>query len=134
MRVPDSVSYRQIDVSPSARRVQKADVSELNNKYRKRLQKETDEVERDLAELENRLAEKGDYSLGEGDPSIYLWEMNLERRQRLQARLAELNKALDRLKRGTYEECSTCGGRIEEGRLELVPTTRMCSRCARTAK
>ena len=134
MRESDSASSGQIDVSPPARQAKKADMSTPNNKYRKRLQKEIDEVERDLAELENRLAEKGDYSLGEGDPSIYLWEMNLERRQRLQARLAELKKAMDRLKRGTYEECSTCGGRIEEDRLELVPTTRMCSRCARMAK
>jgi RNA polymerase-binding transcription factor DksA len=134
MRVSDSVRSGQIDVSLPAQQAKKADVSDLNNKYRKRLQKEIDEVERGLAELEDRLAEKGDYSLGEGDPSIYLWEMNLERRQRLQASLAELKKAMDRLKRGTYEECSTCGGRIEEGRLELVPTTRMCSRCARTAK
>lgn len=134
MRVSDSVSSGQIDANPPAPQAQRAAVSDLNDKYRKRLQKEIDEVARGLAELEERLAEKGDYSLGEGDPSIYLWEMNLERRQRLQARLAELKKAIDRLKRGTYEECSTCGGRIEEGRLELVPTTRVCSRCARTAK
>ncbi len=99
--------------------------------YRERLRKAIDEVEQDLAELEERLREKGDYSLGEGDPSIYLWEMNLARRQRLQARLDELRAAMARLEAGTYETCSVCGGKIEPGRLELLPTTRVCSRCAR---
>jgi RNA polymerase-binding transcription factor DksA len=113
---------------------EKVAVSDLNENYRKRLQKEIDEVERGLADLDARLAEKGDYSLGEGDPSIYLWEMNLARRQRLEARMEELKKSISRLERGTYEECSVCGGRIEEDRLELLPTTRVCSRCARAGK
>jgi len=110
---------------------EKVAVSDLTEQYRERLQKEIAEVERGLAEVELRLAEKGDYSLGEGDPAIYLWEMNLARRQRLQARMDELRQAMSRLERGTYEECSVCGGQIETDRLELLPTTRVCSRCAR---
>lgn len=106
-------------------------VLDRQEEYRERLRNAIDEVEQDLAELEERLREKGDYSLGEGDPSIYLWEMNLARRQRLRARLDELRAALARLEAGTYETCSVCGGKIEPGRLELLPTTRMCSRCAR---
>lgn len=113
---------------------EKIAVSEREAKYRERLQKEIDEVERGLAEVEERLAEKGDYSLGEGDPAIYLWEMNLARRQRLQARLDELRAAMARLDRGTYEQCSICGGRIEADRLELLPTTRTCSQCARKGR
>lgn len=113
---------------------EKMAVNEREAKYRQRLQKEIDEVERGLAEVEERLAEKGDYSLGEGDPAIYLWEMNLARRQRLQARLDELRAAMARLDRGTYEQCSVCGGRIEEDRLELLPTTRTCSQCARRGR
>lgn len=99
--------------------------------HRERLQNEIAKVEKDLAELEERLSEKGDYSLGEGDPSIYLWEMNLARRERLQSRLEELRAAMTRLEAGTYDICSVCGDHIEPGRLELVPTTRVCSRCAR---
>lgn len=113
---------------------EKVAVSEREAKYRERLQKEIDEVRRSLAEVEERLAEKGDYTLGEGDPAIYLWEMNLARRQRLQARLDELRAAMGRLDRGTYEQCSVCGGRIEEDRLELLPTTRTCSDCARKGR
>lgn len=113
---------------------EKVAVSEREAKYRERLQKEIDDVRRSLAEVEERLAEKGDYTLGEGDPAIYLWEMNLARRQRLQARLDELQAAMARLDRGTYEQCSVCGGRIEEDRLELLPTTRTCSECARKGR
>ena len=103
-------------------------------KHRKRLRKEIREVERGIAELEERLAEKGDYSLGEGDPSIYLWEMNLARRKRLQARLDELRAAMSHLDGGTYGVCSVCGGQIEPDRLELLLTTLVCSRCARSAR
>jgi len=103
-------------------------------KHRKRLQKEIREVKRGIADLEERLAEKGDYSLGEGDPSIYLWEMNLARRKRLQARLDELNAAMSRLEGGDYAVCSVCGGQIEPDRLELLLTTRMCSKCARSGR
>ncbi len=121
-------------IAQSRTQKEKVAVSEREAKYRQRLQKEIDEVERGLAEVEERLAEKGDYSLGEGDPAIYLWEMNLARRQRLQARLDELRAAMARLDRGTYEQCSVCGGRIEEDRLELLPTTRTCSQCARKGR
>jgi RNA polymerase-binding transcription factor DksA len=106
-------------------------VLDKQEEYRERLRNAIDEVEQDLAELAERLREKGDYSLGEGDPSIYLWEMNLARRQRLRARRDELSAAMARLEAGTYETCSVCGGKIEPGRLELLPTTRVCSRCAR---
>ena len=106
-------------------------VLDKQEEYRERLRNAIDEVEQDLTELAERLREKGDYSLGEGDPSIYLWEMNLARRQRLRARQDELGAAMARLEAGTYETCSVCGGEIEPGRLELLPTTRVCSRCAR---
>jgi RNA polymerase-binding transcription factor DksA len=129
-----SADLRQMKTKCPELQIEKAAVSDQTRQYRERLRKEIDEVERGLSDLEQRLAEKGDYSLGEGDPSIYLWEMNLARRQRLQARVEELQKAMARLERGAYEQCSICGGQIEEGRLELLPTTRMCSRCARAEK
>lgn len=134
MVLPGLARSERIRTECAGLQTEKVAVSDQAKHHRERLQKEIDDVEKGLAELEERLAEKGDYSLGEGDPSIYLWEMNLARSQRLQARMEELRKATSRLERGTYEECSICGGRIEEGRLELLPTTRVCSRCARTAK
>ncbi len=45
--------------------------------------------------------------------------------------LTEIEEALRRISRGTYGICEKCGGPIEEKRLELIPWTRYCSRCAR---
>lgn len=35
---------------------------------------------------------------------------------------------------GRYERCANCGKRIETERLDIVPWTRLCARCARGAE
>ena len=49
-----------------------------------------------------------------------------DRRRRALARLDEVAGALQRLDDGTIDRCSTCGGPIDDERLELVPTTMTC--------
>ena len=49
-----------------------------------------------------------------------------DRRRRAGARLDEVMAALDRLEDGTIGRCQTCGGPIDDERLELVPTTTTC--------
>jgi len=44
--------------------------------------------------------------------------------------LQSVNFALARLARGEYFECARCGQPIEAGRLEALPETPFCSRCA----
>jgi RNA polymerase-binding transcription factor DksA len=44
--------------------------------------------------------------------------------------LQNVNLALARLDRGEYFDCARCGSRIEPGRLEALPETPFCSRCA----
>lgn len=46
------------------------------------------------------------------------------------ADLAALDAAADRLAAGTYGVCTRCGGPIAEERLEALPTTTRCIRCA----
>ncbi|OZB16546.1 MAG: dimethylmenaquinone methyltransferase [Rhodobacterales bacterium 34-62-10] len=38
--------------------------------------------------------------------------------------------ALDRIKAGTYGTCVTCGARISEERLDVLPATPFCKTCA----
>jgi len=38
--------------------------------------------------------------------------------------------ALGRIKAGTYGECVTCGNRISEERLDVLPATPFCKTCA----
>jgi RNA polymerase-binding transcription factor DksA len=47
-----------------------------------------------------------------------------------EAELARLDAALRRLDDGRYAICAKCGATIERGRLEAVPYTDRCSRCA----
>lgn len=44
----------------------------------------------------------------------------------LEAQLADVNEALERISAGTYGICSECGKDIEEGRLEAYPAAKEC--------
>jgi RNA polymerase-binding transcription factor DksA len=46
------------------------------------------------------------------------------------AELKALDEAADRLAAGTYGVCSQCGADIAPERLEALPTTTRCIRCA----
>ena len=67
---------------------------------RARLQAERAEVLQELEQLNSRLETKGDYELGEGDPMIYQWELNLALRERAQQHLAEIDEALAAARHG----------------------------------
>jgi RNA polymerase-binding transcription factor DksA len=50
-----------------------------------------------------------------------------------QAGLSEIRvirAALDRIAEGTYGDCAKCGEPISEARLDVLPATPFCSRCA----
>jgi RNA polymerase-binding transcription factor DksA len=40
-----------------------------------------------------------------------------------------LNRALERIRQGTYGVCAECGGDIEPKRLEAIPWARYCVTC-----
>ena len=46
------------------------------------------------------------------------------------AQLAALDAAAARLAAGMYGTCATCGGAIGDERLDALPTTSSCVRCA----
>jgi DnaK suppressor protein len=46
-----------------------------------------------------------------------------------QQQIENLNRALERIKHGTYGECAECGGDIEPKRLEALPWARYCVAC-----
>jgi DnaK suppressor protein len=56
-------------------------------------------------------------------------EMQWRRREVLQARLRQIDDALDRLMAGAYGRCSDCGTGIEEKRLSLDPAASLCLAC-----
>lgn len=46
------------------------------------------------------------------------------------AEIAQIRAALARIAAGTYGICTRCGEEISEARLDLVPETPFCKRCA----
>jgi DnaK suppressor protein len=50
--------------------------------------------------------------------------------ERARTQLAEINEALDRLRRGSYGVCEQCGRGIPGERLGAQPATRTCVACA----
>ena len=101
---------------------------------RERLETEKAQILEEIKELDERLAVKPDYSLGTGDPAVYQWEMNLALREQAVEKLEAITDALKRIAEGTYGKCSRCQGPIEEERLELLPTTPLCARCAQSVR
>jgi DnaK suppressor protein len=102
------------------------------------IQEEKERLERDLGEavaemsvMEQRLEERGDYSLGEGDPAIHTWELNLALYQRMRDKIESIRAALRRIEAGTYGVCQRCGARIDRARLDIIPDAGLCIECAR---
>jgi DnaK suppressor protein len=100
---------------------------------RQRLENSLHAAEEELAQIEERLQDKGDYGPGTGDPLVVRWELNLARRDRVESRIAELEHALERLEEGSYGICESCGKPIDLERLEALPQTELCIECARKA-
>ncbi|MFP4344418.1 MAG: TraR/DksA family transcriptional regulator [Anaerolineales bacterium] len=99
-------------------------------KERDKLQQELEEVRRQLTALDDALAEKPEYGMGKGDPSITQWELDQAMHQRLEARAAAIQQALGRLNDGSYGRCERCGELIHPDRLAVLPDTKICIKCA----
>ena len=56
--------------------------------------------------------------------------MNLALRKRVLAKIASLEDALKSLDEGDYGICDRCGEQIEPERLDILPDTTLCIRCA----
>jgi DnaK suppressor protein len=95
-----------------------------------RLQQELAETVAEIARLNERLAGKGDYGLGKGDPSIYEWEMCLALKQRAENKARSLEVALRKAEEGDYGLCEICGQPIDPARLAILPHTKRCINCA----
>lgn len=53
-------------------------------------------------------------------------EKELSILEQVQAELAEVDRALQRLDEGTYGRCETCDAPIDDERLAVVPAARFC--------
>ena len=113
-----------------------------------------DKLEKEKKQLENSLGDvatkdpkaKDDYDAkfkNFGDPifdnsaeaaEVSLYDSNLSVEGNLELKLRDVNDALDRIKKGNFGKCGTCGKNIDNARLEASPTAKLCMDCAKTKK
>lgn len=96
------------------------------------IQDELERIRGQIAKLERALEDRPDYGLGEGDPAIVRWEMDKALLEQSREREADLERALLRMTQGTYGICERCGDSIHPDRLAVLPSVRVCIRCARS--
>jgi RNA polymerase-binding transcription factor DksA len=101
---------------------------------REHLERRLQETRDELAQSDEHLESRGDYGLGKGDPLIVRWELNLALREKIEHRVEQLEDALERLAKGDYGMCESCGRPIDPERMEVLPQTSLCIKCARKAE
>ncbi len=68
--------------------------------------------------------------LGDMGTEEYLYDLNATLLANEQYLVSESRAALDRIDKGTYGRCESCGKSIAKARLEAIPFTRYCVTCA----
>ena len=72
------------------------------------------------------------FHLGDMGTDEFLYDMNATLLENEQYIAVEAREALNRLDQGTYGVCESCGRPIASARLEAIPFTRFCVKCAET--
>lgn len=62
--------------------------------------------------------------------AIQAQSMSTEGRRRQKARLQKVERALERIEEGRFGDCLGCGEPIPKGRLEIMPESGFCVKCA----
>jgi RNA polymerase-binding transcription factor DksA len=101
---------------------------------RARLEQELARAKEELAIINQKLEEKGDFGLGQGASTVYEWEINLALRESAKAKIQSIQMALERLDQGDYGLCEVCSQPIDPDRLEILPHTTLCVRCAQVSR
>src|SRR5262249_16983943 len=70
------------------------------------------------------------FHLGDMGTEEFLYDMNATLLANEQYIVAEAREALRRIDNGTYSQCEACGQSIAPARLEAIPFTRYCVKCA----
>ena len=107
--------------------------TETMQRFRTRLEQERVEERERLDEIEVRPAagsahtmEQGEAGAAHGPKAMRQQEEQASLRQETERRLADIERALDRVDDGTYGSCEQCGAEISTERLDAVPMTRRC--------
>lgn len=109
--------------------------------FKKKLEERKAKLESELtsfAKKDEKL--KGDYdtcfpdfgttqSVDEEALEVAVYDSALPVEYALELRLADINRALDKIKNNTYGQCENCPAEIDIKRLEAMPEARTCLDC-----
>ena len=70
----------------------------------------------------------------ENAKEVATFEERLNMENTLETELRDVNKALERIEKGTYGTCHNCKEEIPEARLEARPTASTCVKCKEELK
>jgi DnaK suppressor protein len=100
-----------------------------------KLREERDHLLRQISELEARQSggENGEGYDDEGEPetATYERERDLSLLENARDLLDNVDRALDKMAKGTYGICESCGKPIEAARLRALPYATLCISCKR---
>lgn len=107
--------------------------------FRELIEKKRDTIFRELGYLEKTsLRPLDEYSGDNSTYSLHMADQGTDAQEREKAFLFaarenkflnHLNRALERMKKGTYGHCVECGRSIQFARLEAVPHATLCIEC-----
>jgi len=111
------------------------------NKIKKQLLEQKERLEKEVGEI----AKKGKRgfrvlfkSFGSKDDdhaaNVARMDKNISLERSLEKSLIEVDKALEKVKQGKYGICEICNKKIEEQRLEILPTASICMKCGKARK
>ncbi len=112
-------------------------------KIKEKLEKEKQAIEKQLKGFAGKNKKiKGDWntdyprfensasdSLEEAADEVEEYSNLLPVEHNLELKLVEINKALERVKKGEYGVCEKCGKEIDPKRLEVSPEVKICTNC-----
>jgi DnaK suppressor protein len=118
---------------------------ELIKKFKEKLEKEKEEIERQLKKFakEGKIpedwetkfphynGESGSGALERAADEVEEYEILRSIEQSLEVKLKDIKLALEKIKKGNYGICEKCQKEIEIDRLEAIPETRFCKNCKR---
>jgi len=105
-------------------------------KFKKQLEERKNKLEEELSSIakkdplvkndyDAKFPDYGTQSSDEEAFEVASYESNLSMEQALEIKLAEIKAALERIEKGTYGSCETCGKPMEKERLEANPSARI---------
>ena len=103
-------------------------LDEKNNLERTLNLMEENDPNTSLPQYDDELSTHDNHPADVGSETFQM-EMDMNLKNNEKAGIQEVKVALERIENGTYGDCMTCGKKIDEDRLEVLPSSVICMAC-----